>query len=176
MAKRGRPPKSGGTVYKRQGSDIRQVRYKDRTREMIRESAGTADREQAERGQLSGERQCSEVAQASLRRDNIIRHHSGSDRRLPDGASAIEAQNANEVRNPIAGRYQAIDRTSGIPGSDAYSERRGEAEATGLEPLRGAQGLGGDAEEGGRAVFRALRASAHLRHLGSARAGSPITW
>src|SRR5215475_11312351 len=49
MAKRGRPPKHGGTVYKRNDSDIWQVRYKDRKGEMIRESAATTDREQAER-------------------------------------------------------------------------------------------------------------------------------
>jgi len=49
MAKRGRPPKHGGTVYKRQDSDIWQVRYKDQKGEMIRESAATTDREQAER-------------------------------------------------------------------------------------------------------------------------------
>jgi len=49
MAKRGRPPKHGGTVYKRNDSDIWQVRYKDQKGEMIRESAATTDREQAER-------------------------------------------------------------------------------------------------------------------------------
>lgn len=49
MAKRGRPPKHGGTVYKRQDSDVWQVRYKDQKGEMIRESAATTDREQAER-------------------------------------------------------------------------------------------------------------------------------
>jgi integrase len=49
MAKRGRPSKHGGTVYKRNDSDIWQVRYKDQKGEMIRESAATTDREQAER-------------------------------------------------------------------------------------------------------------------------------
>ena len=49
MAKRGRPPKHGGTVYKRNDSDIWQVRYKDQKGEMIRESSATTDREQAER-------------------------------------------------------------------------------------------------------------------------------
>ena len=49
MAKRGRPPKLGGAVYKRNNSDIWQVRYKDQKGEMIRESAGTTDRQQAER-------------------------------------------------------------------------------------------------------------------------------
>src|SRR3984957_17493788 len=49
MAKRGRPPKRGGTVYKRRESDVWQVRYKDRKGEMIRESSETTDREQAER-------------------------------------------------------------------------------------------------------------------------------
>ena len=49
MAKRGRPPKHGGTVYKPNDSDIWQVRYKDQKGEMIRESAATTDREQAER-------------------------------------------------------------------------------------------------------------------------------
>lgn len=49
MAKRGRPSKHGGTVYKRNDSDIWQVRYKDQKGEMIRESAATTHREQAER-------------------------------------------------------------------------------------------------------------------------------
>src|SRR3984885_10951206 len=49
MGKRGRPPKHGGTVYKRNDSDVWQVRYKDQKGEMIRESAATTDREQAER-------------------------------------------------------------------------------------------------------------------------------
>ena len=49
MAKRGRPSKHGGTVYKRNDSDIWQVRYKDQKGEMIRESAGTSDHQEAER-------------------------------------------------------------------------------------------------------------------------------
>jgi integrase len=49
MAKRGRPSKHGGTVYKRNDSDIWQVRYKDQKGEMIRESTGTSDRQEAER-------------------------------------------------------------------------------------------------------------------------------
>ena len=49
MAKRGRPQKHGGTVYKRNDSDIWQVRYKDQKGEMIRQSTATTDREQAER-------------------------------------------------------------------------------------------------------------------------------
>ncbi len=49
MAKRGRPSKSGGAVYKRKNSEIWQVRYKDKKGEMIRESAATTDRQQAER-------------------------------------------------------------------------------------------------------------------------------
>ena len=49
MAKRGRPSKHGGTVYKRNDSDVWQVRYKDQKGEMIRESAATTDRERAER-------------------------------------------------------------------------------------------------------------------------------
>ena len=49
MAKRGRPPKHGGTAYKRNDSDIWQVRDKDQKGEMILESAATTDREQAER-------------------------------------------------------------------------------------------------------------------------------
>ena len=49
MAKRGRPPKHGGTVYRRNDSEFWQVRYKDQKGEMIRESAATTDREQAER-------------------------------------------------------------------------------------------------------------------------------
>ncbi|MDR3718440.1 MAG: tyrosine-type recombinase/integrase [Bryobacteraceae bacterium] len=49
MARGGRPQKSGGTVYKRKGSDVWQVSYKDQKGERIRESAATADIEQAER-------------------------------------------------------------------------------------------------------------------------------
>jgi hypothetical protein len=49
MAKRARPSKTGGAVYKRKKSEIWQVRYKDQKGEMIRESATTMDREQAER-------------------------------------------------------------------------------------------------------------------------------
>jgi integrase len=49
MGKRGRPPKSGGAIYKRSNSELWQVRYKDRKGEIIRESAGTSDRQEAER-------------------------------------------------------------------------------------------------------------------------------
>ena len=49
MAKRGRPSKSGGAIYKRKNSEIWQVRYKDQKGETIRESAVTTDRQQAER-------------------------------------------------------------------------------------------------------------------------------
>jgi hypothetical protein len=49
MVNRGRPPKYGGTVYRRKNSEIWQVRYKDRKGEIVRESAGTSDRQQAER-------------------------------------------------------------------------------------------------------------------------------
>ena len=49
MAKRGRPSKSGGSVYKRKNSEIWQVRYKDQKGEVIRESAATSDRQEAER-------------------------------------------------------------------------------------------------------------------------------
>jgi hypothetical protein len=49
MGKQGRPPKSGGAIYKRSNSDLWQVRYKDRKGEIIRESAGTSDRQEAER-------------------------------------------------------------------------------------------------------------------------------
>lgn len=49
MAKHGRPPKIGGAVYKRKNSTTWQVRYKDQKGELIRESAGTADRQEAER-------------------------------------------------------------------------------------------------------------------------------
>jgi hypothetical protein len=48
MAKRGRPSKTGGAVYKRKKSEIWQVRYKDQKGEMIRESAATTDRQEAE--------------------------------------------------------------------------------------------------------------------------------
>jgi hypothetical protein len=49
MSKRGRPPKLGGAVYRRQNSEFWQVRYKDQKGEIIRESAGTSDRQEAER-------------------------------------------------------------------------------------------------------------------------------
>jgi hypothetical protein len=49
MAKRGRPSNNSGAVYKRKKSEIWQVRYKDQKGEMIRESAGTTDRQEAER-------------------------------------------------------------------------------------------------------------------------------
>jgi integrase len=49
MAKRGRPPQSGGAVYRRKNSEFWQVRYTDRKGEIIRESAGTSDRQEAER-------------------------------------------------------------------------------------------------------------------------------
>src|SRR6516164_1752544 len=49
MAKKGRPPKHGGAIYKRKNSEFWQVRYKDRKGEIVRESTGTSDRQQAER-------------------------------------------------------------------------------------------------------------------------------
>ena len=49
MSKRGRPPKLGGAIYKRKNSELWQVRYKDQKGETIRESAGTSDRQEAER-------------------------------------------------------------------------------------------------------------------------------
>ncbi|HXJ40765.1 MAG TPA: tyrosine-type recombinase/integrase [Bryobacteraceae bacterium] len=49
MSKRGRPPKLGGVVYKRDNSELWQVRYKDKKGEIIRESAGTSNRDEAER-------------------------------------------------------------------------------------------------------------------------------
>src|SRR3984957_9203871 len=49
MTTRGRPPKFGGGVYRRKNSEFWQVRYKDQKGEVIRESAGTSDRQEAER-------------------------------------------------------------------------------------------------------------------------------
>lgn len=49
MARRGRPPKYGGAMYKRANSEFWQVRYKDQKGEIIRESTGTTDRQAAER-------------------------------------------------------------------------------------------------------------------------------
>lgn len=49
MAKRGRPRKHGGAIYRRKTSEFWQVRYKDQKGEIVRESAGTCDRQQAER-------------------------------------------------------------------------------------------------------------------------------
>ena len=49
MSKKGRPPKFNGAVYKRKNSEFWQVRYKGQKGEIIRESAGTSDRQEAER-------------------------------------------------------------------------------------------------------------------------------
>src|SRR5690348_16644973 len=49
MSRRGRPPKLDGAVYKRRKSGFWQVRYKDQKGEILRESAGTTDRDAAER-------------------------------------------------------------------------------------------------------------------------------
>jgi len=49
MAKRGRPPKMGGAVYRRKNSGFWQVRYKDQEGAIVRESSGTSDRQEAER-------------------------------------------------------------------------------------------------------------------------------
>lgn len=49
MSKRGRPRKTEGAVYRRGNSEFWQVRYRDQKGEIIRESAGTTDRQVAER-------------------------------------------------------------------------------------------------------------------------------
>jgi integrase len=49
MKKRGRPRKTEGAVFRRANSEFWQVRYRDQKGEMIRESAGTSDRQEAER-------------------------------------------------------------------------------------------------------------------------------
>jgi integrase len=49
MAKRGRPPKLGGAIYRRKNSELWQVRYKDQKGGIVRESTGTSDRQEAER-------------------------------------------------------------------------------------------------------------------------------
>jgi hypothetical protein len=49
MSRRGRPSKLDGAVYKRRKSGFWQVRYKDQKGEIQRESAGTTDRDAAER-------------------------------------------------------------------------------------------------------------------------------
>ena len=49
MTRKGRPPTLGGAIYKRKNSEFWQVRYKDQKGEIVRESAGTSDRQQAER-------------------------------------------------------------------------------------------------------------------------------
>jgi integrase len=49
MAKKGRPPKTGGAIYRRKNSEFWQVRYKDQKGEIVRESAGTSDHQEAER-------------------------------------------------------------------------------------------------------------------------------
>jgi integrase len=49
MSKGGRPSKKDGCVYKRENSEIWQVRYKDRKGDTVRESSGTTNRQEAER-------------------------------------------------------------------------------------------------------------------------------
>ena len=49
MAKKGRPLKTGGAIYRRKNSEFWQIRYKDQKGEIVRESAGTSDRQEAER-------------------------------------------------------------------------------------------------------------------------------
>ena len=49
MARKGRPPKLGGAIYRRKNSEFWQVRYKDQKGEIVRESTGTSDRQKAER-------------------------------------------------------------------------------------------------------------------------------
>src|SRR6516225_8079648 len=49
IATKGRPPKLGGTIYRRKNSEFWQVGNKDQKGEIVRESAGTPDRQQAER-------------------------------------------------------------------------------------------------------------------------------
>jgi integrase len=49
MARRGRPRKLGGSIYPRSDSQFLWVHYRDRDGEMMTESTGTADREEAER-------------------------------------------------------------------------------------------------------------------------------
>ncbi len=48
MSKRGRPRRLDGAVYKRGNSEFWQVRYRDQKGEMVRESTGTTDRQEAE--------------------------------------------------------------------------------------------------------------------------------
>jgi hypothetical protein len=49
MAKNGRPRRIDGGLFKRQDSQFWQVWYRDRKGEIVRESTGTADEQQAER-------------------------------------------------------------------------------------------------------------------------------
>jgi len=49
MSKRGRPRKGDAAVYERADSKVLQVWYRDRKGEILRESAGTTDRQEAER-------------------------------------------------------------------------------------------------------------------------------
>src|SRR5438552_1068609 len=49
MSRRGRPRRTDGAVYRRANSEFWQVRYRDRKGEIIRESASTSDRQEAER-------------------------------------------------------------------------------------------------------------------------------
>src|SRR5215471_14505773 len=49
MAKRGRPRRSGGSIYARSDSQFLWVHYRNRDGDVITESTGTADPEEAER-------------------------------------------------------------------------------------------------------------------------------
>jgi len=46
---RGRPRERGGNVYERKGTSVLWVRYRDAAGGVVRESAGTADRDEADR-------------------------------------------------------------------------------------------------------------------------------
>ena len=49
MSKRGRPRQGDGAVYQREDSQFWQVWYRDQKGEIVRESTGATDRQQAER-------------------------------------------------------------------------------------------------------------------------------
>src|SRR6185312_3719416 len=89
----------------------------------------------SERGQSSGERQCSEISPTGFRGDGLIGYHFRRGRKLSDGSASVAAQNTNQARNQIGRRYQTRDGASGASGLDAYSECRGKAETAGDESV-----------------------------------------
>lgn len=96
MSERGRPRKGEGAVYQRRNSEFLQVRYRDQKGEIIRESAGTTDRQTAElpSGPLGRTRRG-----APHNRSEQQTAHNQPMGRLASGA-AIEAANPKRWQSP----------------------------------------------------------------------------